>query len=106
MNIDSRGGLGYIVTGWYIFAPPGGTLLLRRLQSSAFWSRPASGGSINLNTLNIKLHAGYTDGHVEPYCPAEVVPMKVSFASDGRVPYPYSSSTDPGIFYLPGKGLR
>ena len=22
LNIDSRGGLGYIVSGWYIFAPP------------------------------------------------------------------------------------
>ena len=32
MSIDSRGGLGYIVTRWYIFVPPGGTLLLRRLQ--------------------------------------------------------------------------
>jgi len=32
LNIDSRDGLGYIVSGWYIFVPPGGTLLLRRLQ--------------------------------------------------------------------------
>ena len=32
INIDSRGGPGYTVTGWYIFAPPGGTILLRRLQ--------------------------------------------------------------------------
>ena len=32
MNIDSRGGPGYIDTWWYIFVPPGGTLLLRRLQ--------------------------------------------------------------------------
>jgi hypothetical protein len=31
-NIDSRGGLGYTVKGWYIFAPPGGTILLRRLH--------------------------------------------------------------------------
>ena len=32
MELDSRGGPGYIVSGWYIFVPPGGTLLLRRLQ--------------------------------------------------------------------------
>ena len=32
INIDSRGGPGYTVKGWYIFAPPGGTTLLRRLQ--------------------------------------------------------------------------
>jgi putative transposase len=31
LNIDSRGGLGYIVSGWYVFVPPGGTILLRRL---------------------------------------------------------------------------
>lgn len=73
--------------------------------SSAFWSRLASDENINLSTLNIKLHAGYTDGHVECYSPAEVVPMKVSFTTDGSVPYPDSFSTNPGIFYLPGSGL-
>jgi hypothetical protein len=31
LNIDSRGGLGYIDTRWYIVAPPCGTFLLRRL---------------------------------------------------------------------------
>lgn len=33
MNIDSRGGLGYIDIQWYIFVPPDGTLLLRRLHA-------------------------------------------------------------------------
>jgi len=33
LNIDSRGGLGYIHIRRYIFAPPGGTRLLRRLQN-------------------------------------------------------------------------
>ena len=32
MSIDSRGGLDYIDTRWYIIVPPSGTLLLRRLQ--------------------------------------------------------------------------
>jgi len=36
INIDSRGGLGYTVKGWYIFAPPSGTILLRRLQYENF----------------------------------------------------------------------
>jgi type II secretory pathway pseudopilin PulG len=74
--------------------------------SSAFWSRLEPTGSVNLDTLNIKLHAGYTDGHVESYSSADVVPMKVSFSTDGCVPYPDSFSTNPGIFYLPRKGLR
>ena len=34
MNIDSRGGLGYIMDRWYIIAPPDGTLLLRRLHDT------------------------------------------------------------------------
>ena len=33
LNLDSQGGPGYIGAGWYIIAPPGGTLLLRRLQN-------------------------------------------------------------------------
>ena len=56
--------------------------------SSDFWSRPEPAGNVNLNTLGLKLHAGYTDGHVESYSPSEVVPMKVSFTPDGCVPYP------------------
>jgi hypothetical protein len=32
IEIDSRDGLGYIPTGWYIVVPPGGTRSLRRLQ--------------------------------------------------------------------------
>ena len=32
MKIDSWDGLGYTVSGWYIIAPPGGTILLRRLH--------------------------------------------------------------------------
>jgi hypothetical protein len=32
LNIDSRSGLGYIHFRRYIFVPPGGKLLLRRLQ--------------------------------------------------------------------------
>ena len=37
MSIDSRGGLGYTVSGWYIFVPPGGTLLLRRLHADQYY---------------------------------------------------------------------
>ncbi|MCF7955469.1 MAG: prepilin-type N-terminal cleavage/methylation domain-containing protein [Phycisphaerae bacterium] len=73
--------------------------------SSAFWSRPEPAGNLNLNALDLKLHAGYTDGHVGSYSPSEVFPMKVSFTPDGCVPYPSSYLTNPGIFYLPGSGL-
>ena len=74
--------------------------------SVAFWSRLKTNVNISLDTLDIKLHGGYTDGHVESYSPAEVVPMKVSFTPDGSTPYPGWFSTNPGIFYLPKNGLR
>lgn len=70
--------------------------------SSAYWSRLKS-DEISLERLTIKLHAGYTDGHVASYTPSEVVPMRVSVTSDGSVPYP--DGTGPGVFYLPGDSL-
>ena len=74
--------------------------------SSAFWSLPKSGSNFSLDTLKIKLHAGYTDGHVESYSPLQVVQMEVSFTPDGTAPYPPWYRTNPGIFYLPRNGLR
>jgi len=70
---------------------------------SAYWSRLKS-ESVNLNTINVKLRAGYTDGHVGSFKASEVVPMRVSITSDGSEPYP--DGVGPGIFYLPGNGLR
>lgn len=70
--------------------------------SSAYWSCLRS-EEVNLNTIAVKLHAGYTDGHVESYHPLETVPMKVSMTPDGSVPYP-SWLPNPGTFYLPGTG--
>jgi len=74
--------------------------------SSAFWSLTEAGGNTNLNKPNIKLHGGYVDGHVGSYFTADVIPMEVSFTTDGSVPYPGSYSTNPGIFYLPANGPR
>lgn len=72
--------------------------------SSAYWSRPKVDDSISPDTLKIKLHAGYTDGHIEKYKPSEVVPMKVSLTPDGTVPYP--NGVGAGTFYLPDNGAR
>jgi prepilin-type N-terminal cleavage/methylation domain-containing protein len=74
--------------------------------SSAYWSRFDSNGNITLDMLNIKLHAGYTDGHVESFKTSEVVPMKVSITPDGSIPYPSGVGLGPGDFYLPRNGLR
>lgn len=72
--------------------------------SSAYWSRPASGSSVNLDTIEISLYGGYTDEHVERYNPSDVIPMKVSITSDGSTPYP--SGVGPGIFFLPRNALH
>ena len=74
--------------------------------SSAYWSRFDSDGNIRLDILNIKLHAGYTDGHVEGYSAPEVVPMEVSITSDGSVPYPPGVGLGPGVLYIPRNGLH
>jgi hypothetical protein len=81
----------------------GSTVTFGTVVSSAYWSLLNSGGNIALDTLNIKLHAGFTDGHVESFTSSEIVPMKVSIIPNGNVPYP--SGVGPGIFYLPRNGL-
>jgi len=70
--------------------------------ASAFWSGLNS--NVCLDTLKIKLHAGYTDGHVEDYCPSESIPMEV--IKDRSTSEPYSSGLGPGVFYLPRNSLR
>ena len=67
---------------------------------SAYWSRK---GDID-NPPNIKLRAGYTDGHVETYSVFDVVPMKVSITADGTVPYP--DDMGPGLFFLPRNAVN
>ncbi len=67
---------------------------------SAYWSRKSDAD----DRPEIKLQAGYTDGHVETYSASDVVPMKVSITADGRVPYP--DGVGPGIFFLPRNALH
>jgi len=74
--------------------------------SSAYWSRSNPDGNVSLDALDIKLHAGYTDGRVESFRASEVVPMKVSITRDGTVPYPSGVGLGPGDFYLPRNGLH
>ena len=71
--------------------------------SSDFWSYPQADGGESLDTIELELHAGFIDGHIETYTPAETVPMQVSITPDGGTPYP--SQMGPGIFYLPQLAL-
>ena len=70
---------------------------------SVAWSAPIFGPCVNLNTIEVLIHAGYTDGHVGSFKPLEVVPMRVSLIPDGSKPYP--EGVGPGIFYLPTNGV-
>lgn len=70
--------------------------------ASAYWSGQNS--NANLDTFKVKLHAGYTDGHVESYGPSEVMTMEVIV--DPSTGETYLSGTGPGIFYLPDTSLH
>lgn len=72
--------------------------------SSAFWSYLISGEETDLDSIKIKLNAGYTDGHVESYSPSQVQPMRVSNVPDGSGTYTGYGSA--GIFFLPQTGLN
>ncbi len=73
--------------------------------SSAYWSRPGQGTIEELSGFDVKLHAGFVDGHVESYLPAETVPMRVVLYPGTGEPYTDDQPT-PGIFYLPRLGLH
>jgi prepilin-type N-terminal cleavage/methylation domain-containing protein len=68
---------------------------------SSYWYRD---DNVTLAGVNIKIRAAYTDGHVQTYSTADMVPMKVSINSEGTVPYP--DGIGPGIFYLPRDAIR
>lgn len=83
----------------------GATVVHERWVSSAYWAILKLDEDLSLDKLKVKLHAGYIDGHVETYSPSETVPMQVSTAQDGSVPYP-TGPGQKGIFYLPKNALH
>lgn len=70
--------------------------------ASAWWSGP--GSDVALETLKIKLHAGYSDGHVADYSTSDVVSMEVIMNRATTEPYP--PGVGPGVFYLPSDALH
>lgn len=73
--------------------------------SPSYWSRPDPGRTTGLDGLGLKLHAGYTDGHVGSFKASDAVPMKVSTSSDGSVPYTSGIGTSPGDIFIPPNAL-
>ena len=71
------------------------------LLSSAYWSDRGRAGA---GAPEIKLHAGYTDGHVESFSASDTLTMKViRYPETGE---PYLDGIGPGDFYLPRNALH
>jgi len=69
--------------------------------SSAYWSREGVAGS---DVPEIKLHAGYADGHVETYSALDTLTMRVIWKPETGEPYP--DDIGPGCFSLPRNALH
>ncbi len=67
-------------------------------DSSDCWLLNTSHGAEDVSLIKIKLHAGFTDGHVEAYSPSETVKMDV-------IGYTSTDTGRPGSFYIPEKSL-
>ena len=65
--------------------------------TSAWWRAE---GDPNIAMPNVKLRAGYTDGHVETYTPSDAIPMRIGMTPEGVPPFPDGGPTS-GLFYLP-----
>ena len=68
--------------------------------SSEFWSKYNPSEEIDLNSIIIKLKAGYIDGHVETYSASDVIKLRISMKQDGSLPYPDTVAPG-GIFFIP-----
>lgn len=72
--------------------------------SSAFWSKRGNGAFEELRQMEIRLHAGHVDGHVESYTPADTRAMYVIKRPETNEPY--GPGEGPGAFYVPRLGIR
>ena len=79
----------------------GASVVLERSFSASYWSYS---GDIDLETFDIKLQAGYIDGHVENFSVSEAVPMRV--IRHRPTSFPYEPALGPGSFYLPKNAVR
>lgn len=65
-----------------------------------FWSLLNADGNISRQSIRLRLRAGYVDGHVEVFAPADTMSLKVSMTPDGRTPYP-DGIGPAGTFFIP-----
>ena len=70
--------------------------------SSAYWS--VRKNSTHPSEPEIKLQAGFADGHVEKYSSSDTLTMRVIWKPETGEPYP--NGIGPGCFYLPRSALH
>jgi len=70
--------------------------------TSAWWK---ADGDPNTAMPDVKLRAGYTDGHVETYSPSDAIPMRISMTPEGVPPFP-DGGPSAGLFYIPRNAAR
>ncbi len=80
---------------------PGSSATKPELPLMADWWYHITAGS---HPPNVKLHAGYIDGHVGSFTPTDALKMKVIIDRNTCEPYP--DGLGPGDFYLPDDALR
>ncbi|MBN2270934.1 MAG: type II secretion system protein [Sedimentisphaerales bacterium] len=76
----------------------GARLLKDTMHFSGYWAGTASAKP------EIKLNAGYVDGHVESYSSSDTAAMRVILWPETGDPYP--DGTGPGQFFLPKNALH
>jgi prepilin-type N-terminal cleavage/methylation domain-containing protein len=81
----------------------GSSITEGRPLSSEYWSRKNAADS---DVPEIKLRAGYTDGHVETFLSSDTLVMKVIIDPATSEPYPDDSNLGPGRIYLPTIALH
>lgn len=82
---------------------PGASITEGTQLSSAYWSDKDSSLP---GAPDIRLNAGYTDGHVERFSSSNTVAMRVIKVNQTGEPYPYGDGIGPGFFYLPREALH
>jgi prepilin-type N-terminal cleavage/methylation domain-containing protein/prepilin-type processing-associated H-X9-DG protein len=74
---------------------------------SSYWSYRNHNVADDPRTLATKLNAGYVDGHVAGYTPAQASSIRVSETPDGQEPYSESDPLrNPGCFFIPTQATR
>ena len=73
------------------------------MLSSDYWSGEIADKP---NAPEIKLRAGYTDGHIETFLSSDKLTMKVIIDPVTSEPYPDDFPGSPGCIFLPANALH